>query len=878
MLVLYYLLLKSPLLLLIPYVLQVIPYFFVLKKMGLNKLNALVPFLAEYQFSKKLFPKIVSFFRPFIAASFLVGAAYYLDPYKGIGILYLIGGFIIYSLFLIRLYWRLVKSFGKKAFFALVTLVFPVPFLLVLGLGKSEFTQPAFKPEETNSKNWKNIVSISMAIVEVLVVVFGGGFFAYQSRTPSFFVNKDLEEAYDLTKNTKADGGVVTREDVLGTDLDAIIKNNKGRDYYFADHKNDKNVNVFVYMVGADLEDLHGLASANITQMLEATQMGSNLKFVLQTGGANRWFTDGIDSASYGRYEIQNGKLTKIESLPSDTNMSKEATLTDFLTWANQNYTDRNMLVLWNHGGGFANGYGCDDLNGASLLDSDIIPMNSVAKALEKSKSKFDMIGFDACLMQDIEVAKLMEPYADYFLASEEVEGGYGWFYTVPFGNLAKDPTMSTEEFGKQLIAVYDPYNTSVNEGEKDTKATLSFVDLTLINSAYDKLDAFFKSVADVIEKDPKSFAEVSIAGQNTYDFQKQQEDLIGFLKNLDAIDYDDSIYTTEQIQDVIESVEASVLYRNANSSEGINGMAFAFPYKQLTSYNNTHEQLEKNSFKNEEKVFDIFFSITVAQQQKTPFSIADIDLKNIEDISSAIDSILDILVDYTKEAWYIPGFEDYDDTPQYVDIPLEEKETGYQVNLPEKAWDIIADAQTKVYQKVDENGAYLKALGNNYFGGLDEDGHYLVSTDDHWVHVNGQIVSYESDQVQVVDGKEKYTGRIKARLNNEEDINILVEWDDATKAHVVGYVKDVENSFLEDKGTLDLVAGDSIEFLFDYYNEEGNFIETRTSGKKIRVTKQSRLKVENQKMEPCTILFGGILKDVYQRSMTTEMIEYTVK
>ncbi|MCR4722704.1 MAG: hypothetical protein K5629_02885 [Eubacteriales bacterium] len=29
--------------------------------------------------------------------------------------------------------------------------------------------------------------------------------------------------------------------------------------------------------------------------------------------------------------------------------------------------------------------------------------------------------------MQDIEIAAAMGPYCDYYLASEETEGGYGW-------------------------------------------------------------------------------------------------------------------------------------------------------------------------------------------------------------------------------------------------------------------------------------------------------------------------------------------------------------------------------------------------------------------------------------------------------------------
>jgi hypothetical protein len=44
--------------------------------------------------------------------------------------------------------------------------------------------------------------------------------------------------------------------------------------------------------------------------MIEATKQGDGLKFVLEIGGAKRWFTKGVEDESYGRYVIENGKIT----------------------------------------------------------------------------------------------------------------------------------------------------------------------------------------------------------------------------------------------------------------------------------------------------------------------------------------------------------------------------------------------------------------------------------------------------------------------------------------------------------------------------------------------------------------------------------------
>ena len=45
------------------------------------------------------------------------------------------------------------------------------------------------------------------------------------------------------------------------------------------------------------------------------------------------------------------------------------------------------------------------------------------------SVEKFSLIGFDACLMQSYAVVAALSPYANYHLASEELEPAHGWDY-----------------------------------------------------------------------------------------------------------------------------------------------------------------------------------------------------------------------------------------------------------------------------------------------------------------------------------------------------------------------------------------------------------------------------------------------------------------
>lgn len=434
---------------------------------------------------------------------------------------------------------------------------------------------------------------------------------------------------------------------------------------------------VIEYVIGSNLEEAQGLASANIAQMIDATKRGSHLTFVLEAGGSGRWFTDGIEDGTYGRYEVHDGKLTKAADLPADTCMSKPDELASFLAWAKEAYpADRYILALWDHGGGFSNGYGMDAVNEREG-DLPTLSVSEICDAIGSSGITFDIIGFDACLMQDIEVAAALEPYADYLLASEEVEGGYGWSYTSAFGMLAENPGLSSVDFGREVVACYDPYNTIIGGGEPNTTATLSFVDLPLAKAAYEQLEAFFDTAHEAVFEDSTAFADLSMAGTKSYVFSNsEQVDLIDFLQVLDRIDYGDEVVPDDQREALVNAVRACVLFRNGNSAEGVNGIALNFPVQTVDAYNLTYEQMNYFSFDIQRDFYSDFFSIIAAQRKGYLDNFEVTESTTLTDLLTAW-----TMTDFTETAWYREGFEDYENTPAFVDIPLTEVEDGYQAS-----------------------------------------------------------------------------------------------------------------------------------------------------------------------------------------------------
>ena len=453
-------LIRTPLIWVIPLLIQIVSYIGILRKMGKIPALGIVPMLGEMEMSRDLFRRMRSFWRPAIIALALFFTAQYLGSDSEIGVILVLNAIIVYGIFLARLYWRLAKQFGKSAFFGTGLILMPLVFLPVLAFGKSVYLgKREFPPEKERSRAAdlfrKGLAAFFSALefMALFCVCFGLAMIFHPVRPlAQLMIDGDLQKMSSVSGSDE----IVSRADTLGADYENTVKGQRTRDYFFPDHSKDSKVVVMEYIIGSNLEDDRGSASINIAQMKDATSRGKGVDFVLQAGGSGRWFTEGISDSTVGRYLISDGRLTEEEDLDDYICMSEPENLTDFIKWAKEKHpADRYMLVLWDHGGGFAAGYGQDDLN-ERYEGSGTMTASEIIGAVRDAGVRFDLIGFDACLMQNIEYANAFEPYADYYLASEETEPSYGWFYTAGFGRLAEEPSLSTDELGRIMVSSYD--------------------------------------------------------------------------------------------------------------------------------------------------------------------------------------------------------------------------------------------------------------------------------------------------------------------------------------------------------------------------------------------------------------------------------------
>ena len=318
---------------------------------------------------------------------------------------------------------------------------------------------------------------------------------------------------------------------------------------------------ILVYLIGSNLESEYANATKDLYEMM-AADIGDNVKVVVQTGGATEWHDNRIDPSELGRFELKSGTLEKVGALPHAL-MSSPETLTDFLRWGVEAYPAQHYgVILWNHGGGTIGGFGVDEFDRKERLQLD-----ELRTVLQDTGAHFDFIGFDACLMGTLETAMMCYGYADYLVASEEFEPGYGWYYTNWLNALESNPKMETAEYCKLIVDdfVYGP-----NTRRWDFHNTLSVLDVKKAPALYKEIKYFYDDMQKVLNND---YGRVVRARANTKAF------LSGTVEQIDLVDFVDRMDDGTMDMELLRTrVDDMIVYTQSRLPR-TNGLAIYFPY-----------------------------------------------------------------------------------------------------------------------------------------------------------------------------------------------------------------------------------------------------------------------------------------------------------
>lgn len=211
---------------------------------------------------------------------------------------------------------------------------------------------------------------------------------------------------------------------------------------------------VLVYMNGAN--DLQQYSVLNMNQM-EKVASNPDVRFIVQWKQYPAQFSGGTFNGTR-RYQVtsdtsSNIASTMLQDMGTTVDMGSTQTLHDFIAWGKANFpADRYCLIVWNHGNGWHRGV--DQINPYAVSYDDekgtSIQIWDLNQAL--GSDHFDMISWDASLMQMLEVAYEIKDNCDYVIGSEESPPAEGLPYDLVFAPFRDNPDATTKTLSKAFV------------------------------------------------------------------------------------------------------------------------------------------------------------------------------------------------------------------------------------------------------------------------------------------------------------------------------------------------------------------------------------------------------------------------------------------
>ncbi len=274
-----------------------------------------------------------------------------------------------------------------------------------------------------------------------------------------------------------------------------------------------------------------------------------------------------------------------LESL-GEVDMGDPNTLVDFALWAAENFpAEHYALVLSDHGGAWT-GEGWDITSNNDQLTMAELDQ-AFSQITQQLGQNFDLIGFDACLMAQLDVVRLLAPYADYAVLAEETEPGPGWAYDLSLPYLIQNPSTSAADLGQLFVdGYYYSYHDGVYAGRED-RYDLNLFDLSGASALQVAMDNFIQATeansSDVLRAIGDARNNTVFFGGRTHDEADaiSSIDLVHFLSLLNDISDDSAV--DQSAQALIDAVNNMIVYRRASDSMAdAHGMSIYFPSNEL--------------------------------------------------------------------------------------------------------------------------------------------------------------------------------------------------------------------------------------------------------------------------------------------------------
>ena len=242
---------------------------------------------------------------------------------------------------------------------------------------------------------------------------------------------------------------------------------------------------------------------------------------------------DSRDDAAY-RYRFVDGQQEQVGDPLPEINSGDAATLTDFVRWGRRHFPgERTALVIWSHGTGLRELP--EDFDYASLRSGeaeqtkvelrrtlfhstlhtlarqrgqlrgiavdatarDFLDTRELARALAAAQADgppVDLLGFDACLMNVLEIAYQLRNQARFMAGSQEQMPGQGWPYADLLTLLEEEPGMDGASLACWIVDLYT-HATGGDLRGRESPYTHSAMDLSRVTETHALIQALAKAL-----------------------------------------------------------------------------------------------------------------------------------------------------------------------------------------------------------------------------------------------------------------------------------------------------------------------------------------------------------------------------------------------
>lgn len=587
----------------------------------------------------------------------------------------------------------------------------------------------------------------------------------------------------------------------------------------------NKGWSVFMYLCGTDLEsDKNGAASSNIDEILQAS-LDSNIKYYIQTGGTNNWEDSRINPEKSQRFIVENGDLLLVDEFELQ-NMGEEKTFEDFLRYGLENYSsDKNAVIIWNHGGGSMSGVAFDE-----RFNFDSLKLSEMSEAFENVNSKFEFVGFDCCLMSTIETALTLKPYANYMIASEETEPSCGWDYTNFLNYISNNMNVTGKEVGKTIC---DSYYEKCKIYELDKMATLAVTDLSKLDSFSEKFDDLVEEIYSNIDSISESSFIYKAAGKSEqYGGGSKDE---GYSNLIDLVDLLIRIKEKyPKADEMVNLINEAVVYKvKGEQRSKSSGISIYFPLTQDGDDVNEYQKLPiSSSYKNLVK-------------------------KSVSDYNDNINN------NYIK----------------LIDEPFINDDGEFQMTIDMDTIDYVENINFSLFSYIKDDEDHLLYLGTDGDINIDYDkGRVTDNFYGYWPTLNDYYINL--NLIENTDDYYLYTVPI---ILNGKETNLRVAWicDENVDEGFNGYYKILgtwdginQENGMSSRELKPLRKGDVINIIQLYYNINTKEM-TEMYSDDIVVDENTRI-IESD-LNTGDYLYNYNIEDIYNNEYSTEFACFTI-